>query len=220
MRSPLLETIPGIVHGFGERAEPLPQAFASTWEERRPRWRQVHGVRAVRVDATAQDCGETDALYGAVTGVPIAVMTADCVPVLLARKDGAKVAAVHAGWRGTRARILGALWDMLRAEGEKPADWVAAVGPAIGPCCYEVSEELAADFAREFPAGAVPAHRRVDLPAINAGELGRLGLGGVDLLRACTRCATTADGAPRFFSYRREGGGTRQWSVVARIPLY
>ena len=96
--------------------------------------------------------------------------------------------------------------------------WRAAVGPAIGPCCYEVSPEIAADFARAFAsmgdAVAVPAERRLDLPAINAWQLRDAGIGAVELLRACTRCALDADGTPLYASYRREGRGLQQRSVI------
>jgi polyphenol oxidase len=124
------------------------------------------------------------------------------------------VAAVHAGWRGVRARILSTLWARLNEKGETPSNWVAAIGPAIGPCCYQVSEELASDFKLEFSrygdALVQPSHRMLDLPAIQEAELKSLGLSSVDLIRACTRCTP----GPRYFSYRREGAGTRQWSII------
>jgi YfiH family protein len=218
LQAAVLSRVPGILHGFGDRREPLPASLSPLWEKTRPQWKQVHGTGICDVRAPGQECGEVDALYTFTRGQAVAVVTADCVPVLMARRDGKAVAAIHAGWRGVRARILGALWARLNERGEKPADWVAAIGPAIGPCCYEVSEELAADFVKEFSAyGAAlvqPRHRILDLPAIQEAELRALGLGEVELLRACTRCSMEA-GAPRFFSYRREGGGTRQWSMIA-----
>ena len=143
-------------------------------------------------------------------------MTADCIPVLMANKRGTCIAAIHAGWRGTRAHTLIHLWNELRIRKEHPRDWVAAIGPAIGPCCYEVSEELAEDFYDEFkyldPSGrlAVPTSRRLDLQSINAAELRKIGLAEVEILPYCTRCSV----APLFHSYRREGGGTRQWSII------
>jgi YfiH family protein len=217
--SGVLNGVSGISYGFGTRAEPLPAKFQARWDDLAPHKKQVHGVVCAEATAPGQHLGELDALYSRKAGIPISVVTADCVPVLLARADGGAVAAVHAGWRGTRAGILRALWDRLRSEGERPADWVAAIGPAIGPCCYEVSPDLAEDFAREFAwmgssdAGiprAVPKNRHLDLPLINAEELRKIGLGGVDLLRACTLCSKE----PGFFSYRKDGSGHRQWSVI------
>lgn len=220
LKSALLNRVPGVVHGFGSVAWPVPEPFAARWEELRARWSQVHKTDSCELLGPAQVCGSIDAQHTSVAGLPAAAMHADCTPILLARRDGGKVAAIHAGWRGTHSHILSRVWGELAAKGEKPGDWVAAVGPTIGPCCYEVSEEIAADFAREFAsygAGlAVPRARILDLPAINAAELRVLGIGEVDLLRACTRCSVDAAGAPLYHSYRREKGGTRQFSVIAR----
>jgi YfiH family protein len=212
LRSKLL-TAAGVIHAFGTLAESIPPPFTERWQAERPKLKQVHGVAIAELTATAQACGDADGCFTFARGVPAGIMTADCVPLLFARRDGGAVAAVHAGWRGTRAGIAPELWKLLSGRGERAADWVAAVGPTIGPCCYEVSEELATDFAQafaEFP-GAVPAARRLDLPAINAWVLGRLGI-EAEILRACTRCT---DG-PAFHSYRREGGGTRQFSIAMR----
>lgn len=133
LTSDLLSKIERVKHGFGTIAAPVPAPFASFWNER-PGWKQVHGTSVAEVCARGQECGEVDALYTFTVGIPIAVQTADCVPVLLARADGAGVAAAHAGWRGTRARVVQALWKALLSKGEKPQNWVAAIGPAIGPC--------------------------------------------------------------------------------------
>ncbi len=133
--------------------------------------------------------------------------SADCVPVLAARTDGRAVAALHAGWRGTLAGAASELVRALVARGEDPSRWVAAIGPAIGPCCYEVSAEL----AREFGART----RMLDLPALNAAQLRAAGIGAVELLRACTRCARDERGAPLYASYRRDGRGQQQRSSIA-----
>jgi YfiH family protein len=213
-----LDSIPGVCHGFGTRLEPLPEIFRDLWDERHMSWKQVHGTSVVEVRSPRQDCGEADAFFTRQPGIPLAVITADCVPILLARKAGGAVAAVHAGWRGTQARALRTLWEKLRSLGEDPADWVAGVGPAIGPCCYEVSPDLAEEFRLEFQSFgeglAVPYPRRLDLPSINEAELKDIGLGGVEVLRACTRCSGTGEG-PQFFSYRRNGFKNWQWSVIA-----
>lgn len=217
--SRVLSQCPGIIHGFGTRLEPFPIALQAEWNLKKPNWKQVHGCGVAQVAKSPQavSLGEVDAMWTSEDSQPIAVVTADCVPILLARKDGKKVAAVHAGWRGTRAKILRALWAELEKTGETPSQWLAAVGPAIGPCCYEVSEELARDFKREFAhygdSLAVPRSRILDLPAINHAELLDLGIMEVDLIRSCTRCEKSESGYS-YFSYRREGAGTRQYSAI------
>lgn len=217
LQSALLSRVPGVLHGFGSLDEEVPALLSELWQKQRPAWKQVHGTAGAEVRAPGEACGEVDALWTARARQPIAVVSADCVPILLAHRSGRKVAAVHAGWRGTRARILSELFASLMAQGDSPGEWVAATGPAIGPCCYEVSEELALDFAREFAAAgegvAVPRFRHLDLPAINAFELRQLGLAEVEILRACT-CCSVGPGGPLFHSYRREGGGTRQYSMI------
>ena len=225
LSSGLLSTLPGIDHAFGINGEEIPARYQAAWQENKARWKQVHGNGFAEIVGAGQDCGEVDAVYSRFSGVPVAVMTADCVPILMSRRDGGAVAAIHAGWRGTRSGIVEELWRKLRSEGENPAHWVAAIGPSIGPCCYEVSEELAADFSKTFSKLgdnlAVPSFRHLDLPAIQAETLRRLGLSEVELSRACTKCSRSlplSSGQEERFllhSYRREGGGTRQFSVIS-----
>jgi YfiH family protein len=216
--SELLAGIPGLHHAFGSRSEPVPEPFRASWPDRFPTWKQVHGVRIVEARVAREDLGECDGIVCTTPNQPIAVTSADCVPILAARRDGRAVAALHSGWRGTIAGASGALVRELVRRGEDPSQWCAAVGPAIGPCCYEVSVELALDFERAFEstgsAFAVPSARRLDLPAINARQLRDAGIGDVELLRACTRCALDADGTPLYASYRREGRGLQQRSVI------
>jgi YfiH family protein len=221
LSSPLLAAVPGVLHGFGGAEEAVPAPFAPRWPPEFPRWKQVHGAHAVEVVAARQEAGDCDALWTRVPGRPIAVIGADCTPILVAREDGELVAAVHAGWRGTKARIVQALLSRLRAEGEQLGRFVAAIGPVIGKCCYEVGEDLAADYAREFaeagPGVAVPAHRRLDLAAVNAWQLRVLGVERVDVLAPCTRCAVDAQGRHLYRSYRREGRGPQQYAAIERF---
>ena len=225
IKSRLLSTVPGLRHGFGTIASELDPAIAADWPALKPRWKQVHGIRLVDVTAPGQDCGETDGLCTFAPAQPIAVVTADCVPVLLARKDGTAAAALHAGWRGTQGRIVEAFAQLLRSRGESPGDWLACIGPAIGPCCYEVSEELAREFSEEFGESCVggPSRRMLDLRAVNAMELNRMGFRAVEVLRLCTRCGRDDEGSPLFHSYRRaketgQGSGGRQFSMIQTAP--
>lgn len=175
---------------------------------------QVHGDRVVTADERPIPAGtEADALVSRTPGIAVAVKTADCVPILIASAATGSVAAVHAGWRGTDAAIVQRAVESL---GLPPSELVAAVGPAIGACCYEVSEELAARFAaRHGSASGVVRGRHLDLPAANRALLLEAGLRpeAIDVLDACTACD-----AERFFSHRRDRGNTgRHLSfVVAR----
>jgi YfiH family protein len=171
--------------------------------------RQVHG--AAVVEARAGACGEGDALVGDRPFLALAVVTADCVPVLLAARG--RIAAVHAGWRGIVAGVVPAA--LARLPGP-PADRVAWLGPAIGPCCFEVEERVAGEIAAATAADAVvpqPGGRRphVDLWRAISGQLA----GGVREIRRlglCTRCETE-----RLHSYRRDGaraGRNLSWIVL------
>jgi YfiH family protein len=121
-----------------------------TAPEQMRRVRQVHGARVVVATSgqPADTLEEADALISIDPRVAIAVVAADCVPLLMADRVTGAVAAVHAGWRGTAARVSAtALAAMQAAFGTRPEDVVAALGPAIGPCCYEVGSELVDAFA-------------------------------------------------------------------------
>jgi YfiH family protein len=206
VQSPLLERIPGLRHAFGSASEPVPEPFLGSWPQAFPRWKQVHGTRIAEAREAREELGLCDGILCFAAGLPIAVTSADCVPVLAARADGRAVAALHAGWRGTLAGAASELVRALVARGEDPARWQAAVGPAIGPCCYEVSEELARQFGSPT--------RMLDLPALNAVQLRAAGIGEVELLRACTRCARDEHGTPLYASYRRDGKGLQQRAVI------
>ncbi len=148
------------------------------------------------------------------------VSVADCVPILLADPETGAVAAVHAGWRGTIARAAGEGVRALAREVGAPASrLLASIGPAIGPCCYEVSPDLAARFRDELGAETVRdgARPRVDLWSANAAVLRAAGVLAerIELLGRCTACERD-----HFFSHRRDAGRTgRQVAFIApRAP--
>jgi YfiH family protein len=160
-------------------------------------------------------------------GLLLAIATADCVPVLLARRDGKEVAALHAGWRGAQAGIVETFADLVRARGGAPGDWVAATGPAAHPCCYEVGTEVVEGFVArwDYEAGFVAARQasgawRLDLPAIVRRQLEGIGVHAVASRSECTMCHAKSDGRPTFHSYRRDRA-TRtpvvdvHWSAIA-----
>lgn len=217
--SELLKTIPGITHGFGSKHDPVPNSLLKIWVNDRPSWEQVAGTTIADVIQKNQNCGNADGFYTK-TFVPIGVQAADCVPILLSKKDGSQVGALHAGWRGTKAKIVEAFIRKIESQGEKANGWVAAIGPSIRECCYEVSEELVEDFRKTFPNIAAddlsPTFRKLDLVSVNASELERLGIVDIDVIEECTYCSLEHTRGANFHSYRREGGGTRQYSIITR----
>lgn len=180
--------------------------------------RQVHGAGVVRVGPGRAGAGfdggapvaEADVLTSASPNVALAVLAADCVPVVLADPDTGRVAVAHAGWRGFAAGVLAA----AVAAFPQPARLRAAVGPAIGPDHYEVGEDVAFAVSASSPAGARVrrAGGRVflDLPGTAEDVLREIGVGSVERAEVCTACE-----ADRFYSHRRDGGRTGRQAVVA-----
>ena len=200
--------------------------------------RQVHSVlmhRVAREDAGEEATLSGDGLLTDEAGLALGVQTADCVPVLLADPQTGAVGASHAGWRGTLGRIVEQGVARMREEfGVNPENLLAAIGPAIGPCCYGIGEEVERQFRAAFrytdqlllPPAAAPRPDRgqtgiqpgpnfhLDLPGANRRQLLDSGLRAeaVELLPWCTHCRNDV-----FFSYRAEQGSTgRMLSVIAR----
>jgi len=117
--------------------------------------RQIHSDIPHRVDAAdarSADAPQGDALFTRDPGILLAAQTADCVPILLADTNRRAVAAIHAGWRGTLRRIAAKTLGRMQMEfGTRPDDVIAALGPGIGRCCYEVGSEVAREFHAQFP---------------------------------------------------------------------
>jgi YfiH family protein len=185
------------------------------------RVRQVHGARVVHAEAPCEPSEEADAVVSVAEGVAACVSVADCVPILLADPESGAVAAVHAGWRGTLAGIAAeGVGALERAVAAPPARLLAVIGPSIGPCCYEVSEEVAARFRDEIWATVVrgpdaggSGRPHVDLWAANERVLVRAGVSAerIAVLGRCTSCERE-----RFFSHRRDAGRTgRQVAFIA-----
>lgn len=182
--------------------------------------RQVHGAGVLALSVPSRPGRFTGALRGWPEGdvlitrrprLPLVVLGADCLPVLLWRRDEPAVAAAHAGWRGL---VAGALEAAVAALG-RPDRVGAAIGAGVGPCCYPVSAEVRDRFASAFGEATVrpPA---VDLAAAARAALRRAGVpaGAVSALEACTACD-----AARWFSHRRDGARSgRQAGVVWALP--
>jgi YfiH family protein len=173
-----------------------------------PLWlNQVHGIEVVRADSP--DTREADAAWTAARGVVCAVMTADCLPILLCDRQGTRVAAVHAGWRGLANGVVEAAVSVLDAP-----DPLAWLGPAIGPEAFEVGEEVRQVFIERLGDSSDafrPANGkwRADLYTLARRVLHRAGVTAVHGGGYCTH----SDPA-RFFSYRRDGQTGRMASLI------
>jgi len=184
-----LSGIPNLAHGFGTRIAQgwpaLPTAIVH----------QVHSGRAVFAAGPGVH-GEADALITGQAGFALAIRTADCVPILIADPEHRAVAAVHAGWRGTVSGILTkTLAAMAKRFGTAPEKTLVAIGPAIGPCCFEVGPEVAVQFGHPIE------NRHVDLIEANRQQVLRAGVpvAQITVSGRCTHCDPTL-----FHSFRRD----------------
>ena len=180
-----------------------------------PRWlHQVHGdvvVDAADLGAIPGGTLQADGLWTQENDVALAVGIADCVPIFLWDRSGARIAVVHAGWRGTAKRIVQRGIEVLRAAGSQRQDLRLTLGPSIGPCCYEVggmvTQKLPSESIRREAHGTY-----ADLRAANRIVALESGLEAhqIDPDPPCTACHTDW-----FFSHRRQGPATgRMWAVA------
>lgn len=214
----------GVRHGFLGRAESPPDR----------RWRealsslgidapvvtpaQVHGTRVVRVTGPGSP-GEADGVVTTERNLVLGVVTADCTPVLLRVPGTTAVGAVHAGWRGAAAGVVEAgVAALCETAGMTPYAVEAAIGPTIGPCCYQVGPEVREAFAERTGETTASAwtpdgeRLRLDLREAVRRLLGAAGVVRVALVGPCTSCS------PELHSYRRDGGAAgRQLSFIASI---
>jgi YfiH family protein len=177
-----------------------------------PVWlQQVHGTEVVDA-ATAPPLARADAAFARIRHVVCAVLTADCVPVLLASRDGDAVAIAHAGWRGLAAGVIEAAVARMNVAAASVIAWL---GPAIGPGAYEVGPEVREAFVRhDATAAAAFAPRRDDRFLADLFMLARqrLAAAGVAGVYGGGHCTYTE--AERFYSYRRDPATGRFASLV------
>ena len=182
-----------------------------------PHWlQQVHGTGVLRVDAPPGDGPEpvADAAVTSTPGVVLAILTADCLPVLFAARDGGEIGAAHAGWRGLAAGMLEAT---VRAMHTPAPNLMAWLGPAAGPAAYEIGVEVRDAFLAHDPAAARafvatrPGHWRVDLYALARQRLAAVGVREVHGGGECT-----LSDAGRYFSHRRDGRSGRLATLAWR----
>jgi polyphenol oxidase len=189
-RVPELDSFDWLIHGFGTRQANIPALFSNLATVK-----QVHSATCVEACGRSGVLGEGDALLENTPGSVVAVKTADCVPILLVDEWNRAVSAVHSGWRGTAAGIVARAVDLMGERfGTKVAGLHAAIGPAIGKCCYEVGPEVAAQFGIE-------GRTYLDLPEINRAKLAEIGIPAdrIYVSQLCTMCC-----AEEFHSFRRD----------------
>lgn len=233
--SPLLGKVAGLVHGFTTRwagdfsgAEAAQGLQEATGARALRLLRQVHGVRVERVVPSRPEDEpggatpwslrpQADAWAGNPwPGVLLGVLTADCIPVLLCHPPSRILALAHAGWRGA---VEGVSEAALEAMGVSAEETLAALGPAIGPCCYQVGEEVADAAGRDSPRVSAwagePGRYRLDLPGLARDRLVAAGLPprAVDILPYCTACR-----ADLFYSYRRGKDQERMCAYLGWAP--
>ena len=265
-----LNKLPWVVHGFSMRSggvseidgEKVLNLGAVEWdkrenvEENKRRFQaavgasdldfvslhQIHSDVVRIFDATPSKQCKGDALATNRKGLLLGVRTADCSPVLVVDPNKRVVAAIHAGWRGTLARVVAKTIGQMQMEfGSEPKDLLAAIGPTIGGCCYEVGTEVAADFSAKFsnaseffdelrtgdepnplqwlnmmPPGHQPPPKKVllDLKKANKAQLLEAGVleKNIFVAELCTSCDVD-----RLFSYRKEGAMSGRLLAVAGI---
>jgi YfiH family protein len=245
-RSPVLPS-DGFLHGFPERTGGVSTGPRSslnlgarwgddraTVEENRRRLavfagydpdqlvitRHVHGTNVWTVGEPLAEGAEFDGLVCDRVGPVLGAFAADCIPLLFAEPEARVCAAAHAGWRGTVAGIATNVVTRMAALGARPDRIRVALGPSIGPCCFEVGPEVVSEFRAAFGelAGLVvpgPHKDHIDLRVASRAVLERAGVRpeNIDDRPPCTRCE-----GDRFFSYRRDGkeGGVHMGFIGLR----
>jgi len=242
LQSEALQRVPGIIHGFSTRrgehtdltlgphtsSNPMVQInrvrfLAALGGAGWPimKLKQVHSGIVVDMNdsAAANDAVEGDAAVTDIKGIVLGVQTADCVPILIADSRGAAVAAIHAGWRGTAARIVEATVARFQEKFSiDPKSLIASIGPHIGVCCYEVGNDVLEGIAKPSVFEQKPEWPK---PHLNLAEANRLQLVSagladhqIEMSSLCTRCREDL-----FHSYRRDGKKTgHMLSVIGIAP--
>jgi YfiH family protein len=171
---------------------------------------QVHGTQVVVVTGrnAGMRCAATDGLITADPAVVLGILTADCLPVFLAARDGSVAGVVHAGWRGLAGNIIAAAIDIFTRDFTiHPSEIIASIGPHVRKCCYTPG-------AAARQAFAVPAtETHLDLTAVALRQLQERGVSKVSVSPWCTQ-----DEPEVFYSYRRDGTDSRMMSLVAVRP--
>jgi len=224
---PELESEPGLLHGFStlvlgsvglsHALDPAPVlasrrdfARALGIDEELTVLGAVHGAAVARVDEPQGVVQGVDALITNQRGVTLFATFADCYPIVLWDPEHRCAALVHAGWRGTVARVgPAAVQAMAKEFGSNPTNIRAGIGPGICGRCYEVGEEVASRFDQRFATGGTGDRFMLDLAAANRAQLLDAGVGEVNVLGLCTKESSFLP------SHRRDPDGTRFGAIVA-----
>tara|TARA_R110002073_G_scaffold596_1_gene4736 strand:- start:6437 stop:7159 length:723 start_codon:yes stop_codon:yes gene_type:complete len=178
----------------------LPGLMAPVWLN------QVHGNDVVKVAESLQVPPSADASITAQASLPLAILTADCLPIVLWNEDRTQVAALHAGWRGLANGIIAKTISCFLNQRV-----YALIGPGIGPCHYEIDEVVRTQFSSNVAfTASKPGHYYFDLVAEASRQLEFLGVNDVRSLNICTACDD------RFYSYRRDGETGRFATLIWR----
>ncbi|MBB1201095.1 peptidoglycan editing factor PgeF [Enterobacteriaceae bacterium 89] len=217
--SRLLTDIPGIRHAFLDA-----QHSAAFEHSRLVDIKQVHGAEIVQFISPLNERPQADGVFTSVAEQPVGIVTADCLPLLMASRDGQHIACIHAGWRGTAQGIAAKAVAAFADQGVAAEEIVAAVGPHIRPCCYEVSAGFYDELMKMPAAKLVADHRELffsdsplapkaasakaqqagtrwfNLPEFCRQQMLAAGLpaGNIDIIAQCTYCTPQELG-----SYRR-----------------
>ena len=195
---------------------------------------QVHGNRILRVteeergrgsDSYADAIPQADALITNVPGLPLMLCFADCVPVLFVDTEKLAVGIAHGGWKGTLQKIARKTLEAMQQEfGTEPEDCLVGIGPSIGPCCYEVGENVQEECRKAFPehwrellVQGEDGKTRLDLWKANRLQLQEAGVPeqNVDCAGECTYCKHNW-----FYSYRADGGTTGRIAAIIALKEY
>ncbi len=184
---------------------------------------QVHGTEVLKIENNLPpETTKADAIITAHPAIAIAVQTADCVPILFFDPNKKVIGVAHAGWRGTLNKIAEkTIAAMVKNYETKPTDIRAAIGPAIGPCCYEVSREIIGDFHNKLgydlkDITRAGGGRNLDLLNINKLQLEAAGLApyNIDQANLCTACRSDL-----FFSHRLEAEAAAKINTGRQLSL-
>ncbi len=198
--SPLLSQIPYLSHSFGTLGDSqTPKSLVVS--------KQVHGTEIFFAKGISKDLDGFDVLMTDQKNMAVAVRTADCLPVLMVDPTRGLIAAVHAGWKGTFQWISHKAVKKFVSLGSEPTNIVVALGPCMKGECYEIEEDVASSFDREFPGWPILRRKSetkwlLDITEANRLQLVAAGLvpEKIDHINLCTHCRQDL-----FYSFRREG---------------
>lgn len=220
MQANLLSDISGIEHDFGTYTQPKAAFVIEHWDQR-VRKRQVHAENILVASQPNQAFVDADGVFTRQRNLLLTLANADCYPVLFSRKDGKAIAALHVGWRGALAEIIGNFGDLLSAQNECAQDWLVAIGPGAKPCCYQVSERIIEQFCDKYELEkklVSPRGRMLDIAMIINYQLQLIGIDLIDSVGSCTICTTVDQSlepfAPVYHSYRRDANKDVQVSAI------